>query len=126
MTTEKIQFFMSDLAYKLGVGEIKEIHVAEQNGVKVLRIECEKIETSEYKTVHARSTRKPSKNKPQKTQIKTESKSVAEKLMSGAKEFLFNPERNKGKREMFGDSGFGKGKSFNGPDFGDEEFVKHI
>ena len=100
--TEKIQYFMSDLAYKLQVGEIKEIHVAEQNGQKVLRMECEKMETSEYKTVRASRSTKPKtapKNKPATIQA------WPEKLAAGAKDFLFNPARNKNK--PFGGGKFG-------------------
>lgn len=100
MTTEKIQFFMSDLAYKLEVGEIKEIHIAEQNGRKVLRLECEKVEQSEYKTVHATKSAKPVQKKKGPSDQKE--KTFPQKLAEGAADFLFNPERNKGKREMFG------------------------
>jgi hypothetical protein len=119
--TEKIQYFMPDLSYKLGVGEIKEIHIAEQNGRAVLRIECEKLETSEYKTIKATKPAKlPKKPKQQSKPAQsggTASKSVAEKLMAGAKDFL-SPERNKGKREMFGDQGFGGNSgSFEGPNW---------
>ena len=65
--TEKIQFFMTDLAHKLGIGEIKNIHVAEESGRPVLRIECEEKKASEYKTVTA------------KTPAKKEKKSVAKR-----------------------------------------------
>lgn len=99
MTTEKIQFFMSDLAYKLEVGEIKEIHIAEQNGRKVLRLECEKAEHSEYKTVHATKSAKSVQTRKEPAQ---KEKGLPRKLAEGAADFLFNPERNKGKREMFG------------------------
>jgi len=98
--TEKIQFFMSDLAYKLEVGEIKEIHVAEQNGRKVLRLECEKMETSEYKTVHASKSAKTAA--PKKRGQIEKPQTLPEKLAAGAKDFFLNPERNKGKRDMFG------------------------
>lgn len=100
--TEKIQFFMSDLAYKLEVGEIKEIHVAEQNGRKVLRLECEKMETSEYKTVHASKSAKTIVPK-KREQPEGKPKSFTEKVAAGAADFFLNPERNKGK---FG-GGFG-------------------
>ncbi len=93
--TEKIQFFMSDLAYKLEVGEIKEIHVAEQNGRKVLRLECEKMETSEYKTVHASKSAKTTV--PKKREQTEKPQTFTEKLAVGAKDFFLNPERNKGK-----------------------------
>jgi hypothetical protein len=108
MTTEKIQFFISDLAYKLEVGEIKEIHIAEQNGRKVLRLECEKSVPGEYKTV------KVSKKADKQGRVysKTDSadntkwyreaksdtdKTFTQKLADGAKDFFLNPERNKGK-----------------------------
>jgi len=92
--TEKIQFFMSDLAYKLEVGEIKEIHVAEQNGRKVLRLECEKMETSEYKTVRAT---KSAKNAPVKKVQADKTETFTEKAAAAAKDFFLNPERNKNK-----------------------------
>jgi hypothetical protein len=103
MTTEKIQFFMSDLAYKLEVGEIKEIHIAEQNGRKVLRLECEKIEQSEYKTVYATKSAKPVQKR--KEPVEQKEKTLPQKLAAGAADFLFNPARNKGK---FGGGGFGR------------------
>lgn len=96
--TEKIQFFMSDLAYKLGVGEIKEIHIAEQNGVKVLRLECEKMETSEYKTIRAVASAKSTQKR--KGPVDQKEKTLPQKMADGAVDFLFNPERNRGK---FGD-----------------------
>lgn len=111
MTTEKIQFFMSDLAYKLEVGEIKEIHIAEQNGRKVLRLECEMVEQSEYKTVHPfrmkdafkyQQEQGSAKSTKKKKEPEQKEKTFPQKLAEGAADFLFNPERNKGKIEMFG------------------------
>jgi hypothetical protein len=92
MTTEKIQFFMSDLSYKLDIGEIKEIHLAEQNGVKVLRIECEKA--GEYKTVRAT---KSAKTVPVKKVQADKPETFTEKAAAAAKDFFLNPERNKNK-----------------------------
>ena len=120
MTAKKIQFFMSDLAYKLDIGQIREIHVAEQNGQKVLRIECEKKEESEYKTVKASKTVKPEKSgKPARTVRNISGKrnsaksstepTLPQKMAAAAKDFLLNPERNKGKKF---DGNFGGGMSF--------------
>jgi hypothetical protein len=119
--TEKIQYFMSDLALKLNVGEIKEIHVAEQNGQPVLRIECEKMETSEYKTVRATKTPKPNRCQHQ---AKEPAKPVTlkEKLVAGVKDFLFNPKRNKSKKDPFGNMSLGKARSFTGPTFERDPF----
>lgn len=90
--TEKIQYFMSDLAYKLDIGEIKDIHIAEQNGVKVLRIECE--EEKKYKTVYVQ---KPTRPVPKKKEPAKQPATFAEKAAFAAKDFLFNPERNRNK-----------------------------
>ena len=122
--TEKIQYFMSDLEHILKIGEIKEIHVADQNGRPVLRIECD-----EYKTVSAVPVKKAKKAKPEK-----KPKTMTEKLLTGAKDFLFNPERNRKPgpiRTGYNDTkefngNFGGGKSFgDGATFGNgKEFGK--
>jgi hypothetical protein len=121
--TEKIQIFMSDLAYKLQVGEIKEIHIAEQNGQKVLRIECETMKKSEYKTIKATKTPKPNQCQHQ---AKEPAKPVtlSEKLVAGAKDFLFNPKykNRKGKKDPFGNMSMGKNRSLTGLTFDSEPF----
>lgn len=64
--------------------------------------------------------------KPEKTQKKKKvaekkdpaPQTLASKLAAGAKDFLFNPERNKGKREQFGGSGGGMNfRELEGPRF---------
>jgi hypothetical protein len=104
--TEKIQYFMSDLEHILKIGEIKEIHVADQNGRPVLRITCDSEPKYDYKTVVV------PKGKPGTTQQKKPTKPATksaepetwpEKIAAGAKDFFLNPQRNKGK---FGGGGF--------------------
>jgi hypothetical protein len=104
--TEKIQYFMSDLSYKLGIGEITEIHVAEQNGRPVLRITCDDIKKDEYKTVQVpKGVRAPKKAaSPKKQAPDTKPMTLPEKLALGAKDFFLNPERNKNK--PFGGGGW--------------------
>ena len=80
--TEKIQYYLPDLAHALGIGKIIDIHVAEQNGQQVLRIECEKAEKSEYKTVKANGTKK--RNGTQGSGAK-QSKTLGDKVVAGVK-----------------------------------------
>lgn len=103
--TEKIQYFLPDLSKSLGIGRIYDIHIADVGGRKVLRIECESVDNGGYKTVtsHKRESGIP------KRQQNDEPKSFGEKAAEAAKDFLFNPKRNKGKN--FGEgSDFGRGR----------------
>lgn len=97
--TEKIQYYMSDLADKLGIGDIKEIHVAEVDGRPVLRIECDALESGGYKTIKSSSQQRKSKSTrgSDKRSNDQEPQSFTEKLAYGAKDFFLNPERNRGK-----------------------------
>ena len=78
---------MSDLAYKLGIGEIKNIHVAEEGGRPVLRIECEEIKKSEYKTVTTKGDKKPEKKKPAKKEKQEKQGGILGALSQG-RDFL--------------------------------------
>lgn len=96
---ERIQYFMGDLSDKLGIGNIKEIHVADVGGKPVLRIECDVLESGGYKTIKSSSPQRKSKStrgSAKRTNAR-EPQSFTEKLAYGAKDFLLNPERNRGK-----------------------------
>lgn len=91
--TKKIQYFLPDLSKNLGIGRIHDIHVAEFEGQPVLRIECDSVDDGEYKTV---TSQKRQSGIPKRAQ-NNEPRSFGEKVAEGAKDFFFNPERNKGK-----------------------------
>jgi hypothetical protein len=71
----KIQYFTSDLSAKLGIGEIKDMHIDTVNGRLVLRIDCDEkpLIKDEYRTVKA--TKKPTTRK-KKPQERTEPNSI--------------------------------------------------
>jgi hypothetical protein len=58
--TEKIQYYAPDLSYALNIGEIADMHVVNENGKQILRIEY--VKKQEYKTV--KTQKKPAKQKP--------------------------------------------------------------
>lgn len=75
MIIMKIQYSLTDLAYKLRIGDIHEAHLAEQGGEVYLRIDCEESpfheDTEEYKTVKIEKPKKsPAKPKPQRASSK--------------------------------------------------------
>ena len=87
--TEKIQYYMSDLAYKLGIGEIRNIHIADEGGRPVLRIECE--EKSQYKTITAtqKKEKKKAARKPALKKEPGESGSILDALPGPGKGSVF-------------------------------------
>jgi hypothetical protein len=97
--TERIQYYMSDLADKLGIGDIKEIHISDVGERPVLRIECDSLESGGYKTIKSTPQQRKSKSsrEPAKRSTVQEPQTFTEKLAIGAKDFFLNPERNKGK-----------------------------
>lgn len=104
--TQKLQYYLPDLAKALGVGHIHHVYVAEVDNQTVLRIECDEApKQEEYKTV--RVQRKPKQEKQSRKDPENQHAPITfgEKLAAGAKDFFLNPERNKGKN--FGGRGFG-------------------
>lgn len=63
----KIQYFATDLAYALDLGEIVDMHVETlESGVQVLRIDCLEKKKDEYQTIKARPGAKKNQVKPRK------------------------------------------------------------
>lgn len=132
MKTRKVQYYESDLSRLLGIGNIVDMHIAWTNGTdgaRVLRIECENTEKPEtgYETIRAPARKAPAaKSRPERKQTPkpvqkpaarpaepSKVGSLLEKVAVASKDFFLNPERNKGKREMFGGgSQFGDGHLF--------------
>jgi hypothetical protein len=135
---ERIQYYPTDLAYALNIGEIADMYVETVNGVQVLRMSVIPKKHDEYKTVKVApaSAGKKSVQRKQPDTTKSKAKGLAVKVLEAGKDFLLNPKRNKGKSfdgdgfgksrmsskmretDSFGDSGFGNGRSFAGPEFG--------
>lgn len=63
----KIQYYSTDLAYALNIGEISDMHVETlESGVQVLRIDCLEKKKDEYQTVKVRPGAKKNEVKPRK------------------------------------------------------------
>ena len=88
--TQKIQYFMPDLARALKLGKIIQIHIAEDNGQTVLRIECEPA--GEYKTVKAEKQRQSAPKKSAKrSRDSDKEETLLDKGMSMAKNWWNKP-----------------------------------
>ena len=70
MAQEKLQYYPSDLSALLGIGDIVDMYIHNENGMKILRITCKEKETG-YKTI------KPSK--PEKSSKKSSSRKTTSK-----------------------------------------------
>lgn len=104
----KIQYYPSDLAYALDIGEIADMHVEIlESGVQVLRIECLEKKKDEYRTVKVQKKSVPAP-KPQRGRSKreagdrdwqqakgprietTQPMSIGERLLEKGKEIMSN------------------------------------
>jgi hypothetical protein len=97
----KIQYFTSDLSVKLRIGVIKEMHVAEQGGRLVLRIDCDEkpLVKDEYQTVKAGKKPTTRKKKPQE---RTEPNSIFRKAGDFLKGLPGPKNGSEFERRMFG------------------------
>jgi len=80
----KLQYFAPDLSALLGIGHINQMHAVYENGVWILRIDCDETENT-YKTVKPKA--KPAKPtelvKPKKPEAKP--KTFMEKIFGDGK-----------------------------------------
>lgn len=73
---EKLQYYSSDLSALLGIGDIVDMYVHDENGTKILRITCKEKETG-YKTIKPSKPERPVKKSPtRKTTSKPDMRSL--------------------------------------------------
>jgi hypothetical protein len=128
-TEKSFQIYASDLSRVFDIGEIADMFVTVIEGKQVLRVIYYNKEEERFQTVKtvgkvakkSRTTSKPT-SRPRNDEVEKKP-TIKDKLLAAGKDFLFNPERNKGKREMFGGKEFGAGSELSSPnDFAAKDF----